>query len=287
MAELRELQRKLDSVKALDEVVNAMRNLAAIYVRRAEAGLQAVRPYSQVVETALAILLDQTPAAPPGETDDQPSLALVFSSDQGLCGAYNERVVQAALSFRAGQAGTPHFVTVGARGHDLLVLKGVEPVLSVPSPTSLEGIRSQVPELASDVFDKFVEIGATGMFFIYNAYEGMGRFSETVKKVLPPSRDMLEDAGMDGFDYPPLLTAEPAVLLGSLIEEYFFIELYRAMFESHSSENGARLLAMTAAGSNIEERITELTGEFQAVRQDVITAELLDVVAGAEALKEQ
>jgi|ETNmetMinimDraft_30_1059905.scaffolds.fasta_scaffold23475_2 F-type H+-transporting ATPase subunit gamma len=286
MAELRELQRKLDSVKALDEVVNAMRNLAAIYVRRAEAGLEAVRPYSEVVETSLAVLLDRTVAVRPGDPEEGPCIALVFAADQGLCGTYNDRVAKAALSFHGEQTGEVHFVTIGGRGHDLLVLNGVTPVLSVPSPTSLEGIKAQVPELASEVFQKFLEVGATQMFFIYNAYEGMGRFSETVRRVLPPSRDMLQHAGMDGFNYPPLLTAEPAVLLGALIEEYFFIELYRAMFESHSSENGARLLAMTAAGSNIQERIVELTQEFQTVRQDVITAELLDVVAGAEALKQ-
>lgn len=285
MAELRELQRQLDSVKALDEVVNAMRNLAAIYVRRAEAGLEAVRPYSQVVETSLAVLLDQTEAIRPKCSEDGPCLALVFAADQGLCGTYNDRVANAALSFHGEQASDVHFVTIGGRGHDLLVLNSITPVLSVPSPTSLEGIRAQVPELASEVFETFSEVEATQMFFIYNAYEGMGKFSETVRKVLPPSRDMLEHAGMDSLNYPPLLSAEPAVLLGALIEEYFFIELYRAMFESHSSENGARLLAMTAAGSNIEERIAELTQEFQAVRQDVITAELLDVVAGAEALK--
>ena len=86
------------------------------------------------------------------------------------------------------------------------------------------------------------------------------------------------------FSYEPLLGSPARELVGYLAEEYFFIQLYRALLESHSSENGARLLAMTAASGNIDDRFDEVTREFRSVRQDAITSELLDVVAGAEAL---
>ncbi|MFC1453516.1 F0F1 ATP synthase subunit gamma, partial [Verrucomicrobiota bacterium] len=135
----------------------------------------------------------------------------------------------------------------------------------------------------AEVFDAYLSSGGTEMLFIFNVYGGMGRSNEQVRTVLPPS---IEDMGEDrpGFSYGPILTASPGELLGHLVEEYFFIELYRALLESHSSENGARLLAMTSAGSNIKERSADLTQEFQSARQDAITAELLDVVGGAEAL---
>ncbi|MDP6107267.1 MAG: FoF1 ATP synthase subunit gamma, partial [Candidatus Brocadiia bacterium] len=81
-------------------------------------------------------------------------------------------------------------------------------------------------------------------------------------------------------------TASPDELLGNLAEEYFFIQLYRALLEDHASENGARLLAMTAASSNIDDSLAELTKDYQSARQDAITGELLDVVGGAEALRE-
>jgi F-type H+-transporting ATPase subunit gamma len=123
------------------------------------------------------------------------------------------------------------------------------------------------------------------MVFVYNAYENMGRFREQTQTVLPPSLDRLGPGRKDAFRYEPILTAPPAELLGDLIEEYFFIQLHRALFESHCSENGARLLAMTAASGNIEDRAEALTKEFQSARQDLITAELLDVVAGSEALR--
>jgi F-type H+-transporting ATPase subunit gamma len=284
MAELRELQRKLESIGSLREVVNAMRNLAAVYVRRAEGALDAMRPYSEVVETALHVALQKRTVARV-EGEEARCLAVVFGSDQGLCGNYNERLVRAVLAFKQEARRPVDFAAVGRRASDMLRLREIEPVLSSPAPTSLEGIRAQVPELAAEIFETHSARNATEMAFIYNAYEGMGRSREEVRQVLPPVLDPAADARTRAFSYEPLVTTTSSVLLAALMEEYFFIELYRAMLESHSSENGARLLTMTSASSNIDERLGELTKEFQAVRQDTITAELLDVVGGAEALR--
>ena len=285
MPELRELERKLDSVNALGDVVGAMRNLAAIYVRRAESALAAVRPYSEIVETCLDILLvdadiPDTPAPP-----DAHALALVFSGNQGLCGSYNERTVASAASFRGERSGRTDFIAIGRRGDELLRRDGVTPLLSAPAPTSLEGINAQVPELAADVYRVYAACDAACLFFIYNGYAGMGRFEERICQVIPPRRAQLA-AEKRRFRCRPLLTDTPDALLGAFVEEYFFIELYRALVESHSSENGARLLAMTAAAGNIDDHSTELTQAFQSARQDVITAELLDIVGGAEALRD-
>lgn len=284
MAELRELERKLESLAALREVVKAMRNLAAVYVRRAEAALEAIRPYSRTVETALATVLDRVGGARTAPETPGKCLAVVFAGDQGLCGTYNDRVVREAVRFAAQAGPRVSFAAVGRRARDLLALRGITPVLSAPGPASLEGIRSDVPELAADLFETYVASGAAEMVFVYNEYEGLGRFREQSRPVLPPRREQVATDGTARFSYEPLLGSDPARLLGKLAEEYFFIELYRALLESHSSENGARLLAMTAASGNIDERLAEVTREFQSVRQNSITAELLDVVAGAEAL---
>jgi F-type H+-transporting ATPase subunit gamma len=284
MAELRELQRKLDSIRSLREVVDAMRNLAAIYVRRAETALESARPYADVVETALNVVLSRVEPASGGTPGQDRHFVVVFSSDQGLCGTYNERVVRAALAFRERSSGPVDLAAIGGRGGALLSMRGVQPVLVRGAPTSLEGIRAQVLDLAGDVYDAYTGRGGTAMWFAYNAYEGMGRFQEDVRPVLPPRREKLAAAGKTPFRTEPLLTTPPLEALGRLIEEYFFIDLYRALLESHCSENGARLLSMTAASSNIDDRHGELTREFQSVRQDTITAEMLDVVGGAEAL---
>jgi len=283
MPELRELRRKLDSLDGLREIVNAMRNLAAAYVRRAESALEGTRPYTEVVETALQAAFSGPGMRAPGPLAGARSLAVLFASDQGLCGAYNERAVRSIASFHAEADGNAAVAVVGLRAQALLRLKGIEAMLARSAPASLEAIGSQVPELAADLFEAYEQCGAERMVFVYNAYEGMGRFRETVRCVLPPSPAEIGEGRTDVLRHDPLLTMPHGDLLGNLIEEYFFIQLYRALLEAHASENGARLISMTSAAGSIDDRFQELTREFQVVRQDAITAELLDIVAGAEA----
>jgi len=285
MAELRELQRKLESIQGLREVVNAMRNLAAVYVRRAEATLRAIRPYAEVVNDALRVVLDRyesVPAEPPGEA---PTLAVLFASDQGLAGAFNERIVARAVEFRDETQGEVVFVAIGLRGANLLAMRGVEPKLSARMPASLEGIAAQVPELAAAIFGAYSDSGAREAYFVFNAFESMGRFRECARRIIPPVRQDLSESEQRAFTYEPILTAAPDRLLPHMVEEYFFIELYRSLLESHASENGARLASMTAAATNVDDRLEEVRRDFHSVRQDAITSELMDVVSGAEALR--
>ena len=287
MPDLRELEQKLDSSRALQEIVQAMRNLAAIYVRRAEATLDAIRPYSDTTATALGDVLERTGTVAGQHEGADRCMVVALTGDQGLCGTYNEKVARAVETYRNALADATSLdvVVLGQRGRDLLRLRGIEPALFIPSPSSLEGIRARMPQIAIDIFSFYLEQGAGQLVFIYNAYEGMGHFSEQIRPVLPPERELLEARLDPPFQVEPLLTAPAEELLGAMIDEYFFIELYRAVLESHASENGARLLSMTAASSNIDERLADLTQAYQTVRQGAITAELLDVVGGAEALR--
>jgi len=285
MSELQQLQRKLDSVASLEDIVQAMRNMAAIYVRRAETTIEGSRQYADVVQTALRLALRLTARDRVEPSADAPALIVVFSGDQGMCGAYNERIGHAALEHINAAAGPTTLVTIGYRARDLLTVRtGHAPALALRAPGSLEGIRARVPDLAAEVLAQWDASGARRMTFIYNAYESMGRYTETIHQVLPPADADSTNAMHAGYD--PILTAPPVHVLSHLIEEYFFIEFYRALLESHASENGARLVAMTAASVNIEKHRTQLNQQYQSERQQVITAELLEIVGGAEALKE-
>jgi len=286
MSELRELERRLASIRALREIVNAMRNLAAVYVRRAENALRATRPYTDVVETALQVLLDRHPQETVPDDGDGPVLIVVFASDQGLCATYNERVIRAAVALRDELGSGASFIVVGARGHQELRLAGEDPLLTVRSPTSLEGIRAQVTTLAAKVFHTFMAQAGRRLFFVYNRFVSLGQFQSEQRRVLPPTRAQLSPQTPPPFRAEPLLTAAVPVLLEPMLEEYFFIEFHRALLESHASENGARLQAMTAAGNNIDRNVQELSKTAQAARQDMITSELLDVIGGVEALRQ-
>jgi F-type H+-transporting ATPase subunit gamma len=261
-----------------------MRNLAAVYVRRAESTLQATRPYAKIVETALdQALTHLTETAAPQQAHES-AVAIVFASDQGLCGTFNEKVVDKLWEFRRTQTPFPVMV-VGLRGRALLRQRGVEPDFAVPAPTSLEGITAQVRDISRQLFDFISDRSATGLYFVFNRYVSMGSFEETVIQVLPPDRSRLSPEDMNAeFPYDPLLTMLPEELLEALVDEYFFIQLFQALLESHASENGARLAAMTAASTNIEKRSGEIRKHYRTARQEAVTSELLDVVGGAEAM---
>ena len=167
----------------------------------------------------------------------------------------------------------------------MLRLRGTEPVLGLRAPTSIEGIKAKVADLALEIFAAYTESGAAALVFVYNTYGSMGSFTENVRTVVPPSLAAPDpESAPYRFRGEPILSGPPEEILGPLVEEYFFIELYRALLESHAGENGARLMAMTAASANIDDRLVDLTRETRTVRQDAITSELLDVVGGAEAL---
>jgi len=286
MAELRELQRYIENTRALGEIVQAMRNLAGVYVRRAETTIQATRPYRDVVESALASALEAADWPALDEDDEAPAVLVAFASDQGLCGTYNEHVVDCVAGFVKEHPATEVMV-IGRRGRDLLRHRGVEPCVDTDAPTSLEGIKARVADLGERLFQAFSAAGAERLLFAYNKYESMGRFQPTVRRVLPPTREDLAATPSISFRSDPILTAPPEQLLGRFMEEYFFINLFGTLLESHGSENGARLLAMTAAAANIDKRLIDLTKKYQNARQEMVTSELLDVVGGAEALRAQ
>lgn len=286
MAELRELQRFIENTRALGEIVQAMRNLAGVYVRRAESTIQATRPYREVVESALAAVLAAAAWPVLEEDTETPAVLVVFASDQGLCGTFNEHVVSCVTEFVAEHAGIEVMV-IGRRGRDLLRQRGIAPCVDSDAPTSLEGIKARVADLSERLFQAFSAAGAERLFFAYNRYESMGRFQPVVRRVLPPTREDLAAEPAIEFRSDPILTAPPDQLLGRFMEEYFFINLFGTLLESHGSENGARLLAMTAAAANIDKRLVDLTKKYQNARQEMVTSELLDVVGGAEALQAQ
>lgn len=286
MSRLREVQQKLENADALGGIVDGMRTLAAIYLRRAEATLDAIRPYAQNVETALLEVLGR--CAECSDPDEESSaLVLIFASDQGLCGPYNERIAAAALEFE-----TTHpdlavtYAAIGHRGHEALALAERTTLLAMESAVSIEGVKAAVDDIGERVYAAILERGIAQCYFAFNRYESVGHYHPVIQKILPPSRETLVTRTHPTLRTPPILTTAPERLLENLIEEFLFIELYRAMLESLASENGARLQAMTFASNNIEDTIEELAQAYRSARQDEITSELLDVVAGAEAVRE-
>ncbi len=285
MASRRQVEAKLSSARGLREIVHSMRSLAAVTIRRAEESLLSVREYADLV---VDLLRQTAPLLPLGwawGAAGGRAAIFIFSSDQGLCGQFNERVVDFALEqARALGGATP--MVIGERGAALLRERGIEPALFESSPRSLAGMEGAVRLLARRVFEAYAPpAGFATLHLAYNRYESAGGYTPVREQILPPPLARLIEAAPGRPLPPPRLYTSPERVAARLIEEYLFIELYRALGESLASENGARLRAMDEAIHNIDQTIESLTLQYRISRQEEITAEILDVVGGVEALR--
>jgi len=282
MADVRTLRRRLESVENLLDVVTSMRDMAAAYVNKAENTLEATRPYASTVDDALVEVLGHPSVEPLEPSPEAGTYVVVFGGDQGLAGRYNERVAGAVSELAEELEGPRDFTVVGSRVAGLMRLRGIPVLLEAGSPGSLHAIESTVTELAASVFDSYRRSGSETMLFLYSEYEAVGRFQVRTRRILPPEQIRFSSATGPGPPYGPLLPGDPRELLAPLLEEYFFISLYRTLLESLASENGARLEAMTRASDRIEDRLDEIRKHYHSARQEHITSELIEVVAGAE-----
>lgn len=287
----RELEAKLASAKGLRNIIHSMRSLAAVNIRRAEEGLATAREYNELVVGLLRLV---APLLPVGFRWGQPrgrAAIFVFASDLGLSGQFNERIVEFAvkeagrLEREAGApAGSTRLMVIGARGAGLLRERGVVPALEDSAPRTPAGVEAAMRHLAATLFETYTRAGLATLQLAYNRYESVGSYTPTLDEVLPlPLAKLLE--GGPPATPPPHLYVSPQEVARRLIEEYLFGELHRALGESLASENGARLRAMDEALHNIDRTLEQLAVQLRISRQEEITAELLDVIGGVEAVK--
>ena len=283
MERLGAVQARIASVRQLQEVVAAMRSLAAMRMAQAADTLAGARRYGAIIGAALAQALCLAagpppfppPFPPPGGHDDGPRALLVFAPEHGFVGGYAETLAEAARA-----AAPQRLLVIGAKGAQALAEGGRTADWAMPMASHAGGLD----EVARRAADRIVEGLAGGWFVRLDLLFGRilegGRRGVVRQALLPP-----DFSGLGGAAGPHPLHHLPAEeLLRRMIEEYMLSELVLAATEAMAAENAARLEAMTAAGDNIERKLGELQGLERILRQEQITEELLDVVNGAELL---
>lgn len=291
MQTLDTLKRKIESAQDLLSVVQTMKALAAVSLRQVERAVAALAEYNLNVEMGLHIVLstwqDVNVLASP-DSDGRKGL-LLFGTDQGLCGQFNERITTEALSKLNGmhiRRAERVFLAVGERAAELLedAAQPVEAVFSTPS--SITDITPLVQDLLLkiDTWRSAREIDEIWLF--HNQPADRSIYRPRTVQVLPLSLLWLQKLKQTPWPSRvlPTFTEEPEHLLASLIRQYLFVTLYRACAESLASEDAGRLTSMQNAERNIKDRLDNLTTAYHHQRQHAITAELLDIVAGYEAV---
>jgi F-type H+-transporting ATPase subunit gamma len=292
------LRRTIAVTEELQSVVKTMKALAGVNIRQYERVAHAVAEYNRSIEMGLQIALQRLPAPAlmPAHISKGGSSgmlgAIVFGSDQGMCGQLNDQVVShasRALEKLAFHHKDQRIVAVGMRAGAQFEGAGriVESLVQVPSSTS--GITTAVEEVLRKIEEWHFSRGVEFVALFYARPVSGAWYKVRGVRLLPVDQEWIN--GLRARPWPskaiPAFTMREPRLFELLIREYLFVSLFRAFAESLASENASRLASMQVAERNIEERLRLLTTESRQLRQTTITSELLDIISAYEALRDR
>lgn len=288
------LRRKINSAGDLQSVVGTMKALAASSIGQYENSVRALADYYRTVELGLVACFRESEAGAlmgggKGQADAGVIGAVVFGSDQGLVGQFNDVVAEYALKALAALPGDPQVWAVGGRVHARLTDAG-RPVMGLFAvPTSVKGIAPLVGQILVESEARRGRGEVTELHLFYNRHASGAVYAPVGQRLLPLDerwRRELAERPWPTENLPEVMGGGTATVR-ALIREYVFVSLFRACAESLASENASRLAAMERAEKNIEEIVEDLNGTFHRIRQESIDEELFDVVSGYEALSEE
>jgi F-type H+-transporting ATPase subunit gamma len=255
-----------------------------------EESVRALADYDRTVQLGLGACFRQRAAAPPGAGPQRPQAtvigAVVFGSDQGLVGQFNEVIVEHALKGLAALPGKAQIWAVGERVSARLTDAGLPLQQLLVVPTSVKAISPLVGRILVDTEASQPPGEVAELHLFYNRPTSGGAYAPVSQRLLPLDDAWRAERAANPWPGKtlPEVFGESATALRALIREYLFISLFRACAESLASENASRLAAMQRADKNIDDLLEGLNRKFQRLRQSSIDEELFDVVSGFEAL---
>jgi F-type H+-transporting ATPase subunit gamma len=289
MASLRDIRKRIKSVKSTRQITKAMKMVSAAKLRKAQEAILAARPYAQTLESLIGDLMSRVE---PGSVThpllaDRPvkkAEVILVTSDRGLAGGFNSNVSKRAWKYlkEEGAALEKTFVTtVGRKGGDYLRSR------SIPARKDWPGLLAKISyanatEVANDAAKRFLDGEVDAVYLAYNEFISAISQKITFVRLLPfeASTAKKSETQVD-YKYEPSAQA----VLDALVPQALTTRIFRALLESSASEHGARMTAMENATKNAGEMIGGLTLFYNRTRQAAITKELMEIVSGAEALK--
>jgi len=291
VASQQDIRRRIRFAQNVEKITKAMELVAASRLRRAQARIQALRPYADRMQ-ALTVEV----AAASSRAHDQPLLArrdvstvavVALSADRGLAGGFNANVVRRSLEAAARERAEGHdviWLTVGRRGTSTLRFRGQEIEADYTGMTDRPGF-ADAQAIAQRVADLYTEGRVDRVVMVYNAFvSALAQKLEEVE-LLPVPESLLSGEEPQKIEGSYLEEPDASAILSHLLPTYLEVTVYRALLESTASEHGARMTAMRNASENAGELIDSYTLQMNRARQSEITQQILEVVAGADALE--
>lgn len=295
MAKIKDIARRISSVKNTRKTTKAMEMVAGARLRRAQSRIEALRPYAErMMELMQEVsrVTEHTSQFPLLEVREEiRTVAIVLlTGDRGLAGAFNANIIRHGLTLAdemEGKGRQVKWFVVGKRGIGTMRFRGIE------IKESIQGITDRPKYTdAEDMAHRIVSAYITGevdqVHLIYNHFKSAVEQTVTEQVILPLGKELVETVPVSeeerklqgDFIYEP----DSASILSDLLPNYVDTGIYRALLESTASEHGARMTAMRNASEAAEEMVDKLTLDMNKARQAAITQEILEVVGGAEAL---
>ena len=291
MASLKELKGRINSVKSTQKITKAKQMVAAAKLRKAQAAAEAARPYAVRLAEVMAslaskvVVSENSPKLLAGTGKNQVHLLVVANSDKGLAGAFNSNIVKAALVKAReleAQGKTVLFFLVGKKGRAVIRRNYPQGVLQMFDTTD---VREPGYNEAERIADEVVALYEAGKFDVahlfFSKFKNALTQDPTEQQIIPvpAPKAAAADAGAV-VEYEP----DEEEILAALLPRYLKTQLFGALLENNASEQGASMTAMDNATRNAGELINALTIQYNRSRQAAITTELIEIIAGAEAL---
>ena len=290
MASLKDIKKRIGTVKNTQQITKAMKMVSAAKLRRAQEAVVAARPYADKmadVLSSLALREDADSHPLLAERGKGKALIVLITGDRGLCGGFNTNISKAAERFiREKGEGFESYelLIVGRKGNDYLKRRAGMEITKVHE--NLVGTGQVSYPTGALLGQEVIELYRSGdydsVFLIYNAFQSAMTQVQTVTQLLPIVPKVVDEgAQVTEYIYEPNATE----VLEEILPKHIEVQIFRSLLESAASEHGARMTAMDSASKNASEMIGKLTLKYNRARQAAITKELLEIISGAESIK--
>ncbi len=294
MATLKEVQNKIQAVKKTKKITQAMNMVATSRLRGAQMRMEGFRPYADKFEEVLGSLASKS-----GEEanelliprDEVKNIHIILcTSDRGLCGGFNINLTHRTAKFieeKNDEDVSFSFTNFGKKGRDYCRKKRYDIVEEQIGVVGAKFDFNVASITGHNIIDKYLEGVYDEVYIVYSEFVSMARQQPLLKQLLPiPPIEIEEDAEEDkSYQAEHICEPSPDELLSDMLPQSVFVQIYSALLETSTSEHAARMAAMENATKACDDMVENLTLVYNKARQAAITADLMDIVGGAEALK--
>ncbi len=289
MPSLKDIKKRISSVKNTEQITKAMKMVAAAKLRRAQEAAVAARPYAEKLHAVMSNLAQREEAdghALLSQRGTGRALIVLMTADRGLCGGFNANVSkEAERMIRNNEHGFDDIdlMIIGRKGRDFLKNRVGDKIVKVHENITSDATYKTAQLIGQEIVNDYSEEKYDAVYVIYNAFQSAIVQNVTVERVLPIEPQETETIKENSVDY--LYEPDRGDVLSQLLPKMVEVQIFRALLESNASEQGARMSSMDSASRNAAEMIGKLTLQYNRARQAAITKELMEIISGAESIK--